>query len=214
MRNLMAYSVVRWGLFLFLVIVLPERGCPETGAPETGAPQTGAPDEKLPIGFEDTNGDGINRLFRDANGDGVNDVDGKSYAHEFRFEDANGDGINDLWADADGDGVNDLAGRFEKRKEKWVDEDGDGIADENVRPFKGKAFKKYILDADHDGKNDITGEPVSEMLLKFNGDRIERTRDKRMRMDRFIDRDGDGIADNREDRMLRRILEAKKKGKK
>jgi hypothetical protein len=178
-------------------------------APGPGHPQTGAAGLKPVIGFEDTNGDGVNRLFHDANGDGVNDVDGKPYPHEFKFTDANGDGINDLWVDADGDGVNDLAARFETGKRNWMDEDGDGIADENPRPLRGRYLKKYVLDADHDGKNDVTGEPVSQMIVRFQGDRLEGIRQRRM--DRFIDRDGDGIDDNRERRALKRILNAKRK---
>jgi len=187
-----------------MVLAWPVRGWSQTG--EQGAGPG--------IGFEDTDGDGINLRFRDFNGDGVNDLDGKPYPHEFGFEDADGDGINDLWADADGDGVNDLAGRFENRRRKWADEDGDGIADEEVRPLKGGAYSKYILDADHDGKNDITGEAISKMRLNFIGDKLERIRERRMRMDRFIDRDGDGISDSRGAGNVVRKMEAKKKGKK
>jgi hypothetical protein len=49
---------------------------------ESARSQTGASEAHPAIGFDDTDGDGINRLFRDANGDGMNDVDGKSYPHE------------------------------------------------------------------------------------------------------------------------------------
>jgi len=187
-----------------LALAWPERGWSRTDEPGTGSG----------IGFEDTDGDGINLRFRDSNGDGINDVDGRPYPHEFGFEDANGDGINDLWADGDGDGVNDLAGRFENRKGKWADEDGDGIEDEDVRPLKGGAFRKHILDADHDGKNDVTGESIAQMRLKFTGDKLERIRQRRMRMDRFIDRDGDGISDGRGAGNVIRRMEGKKKGKK
>ncbi|MBN1782626.1 hypothetical protein JW948_15935 [bacterium] len=175
------------------------------------------------IGFEDADQNGINDLFCDADGDGVNDVNGQSYAHSFKFEDKNQDGRNDLWADADGDGVNDLLNRFQNAQ-PWMDMDGDGIQDEGAGVLRGQALKAHVLDMNRDGKNDITGENVTDTSLggyrygsvdEENGvsgrsfvdtdgdglyDRISGSgtgRQSARGVDVFIDQDGDGIADER-----------------
>jgi len=182
--------------------------------------------EQFP-GFVDANGDGVNDLFVDRNGDGINDVTGKPYPHQFRFQDKNGDGINDLWVDKDGDGVNDLIVQVEfgKKGPKWVDVDGDGIQDRDVTLLlpPGRLWH-HVLDANHDGKNDITGLPyrgpmgimgyrfgrVDEEIGKVYKHFVDKNHDgmhdsalkygwQRLgpRVDVFIDRDGDGICDDR-----------------
>ena len=40
-----------------------------------------------PIGYVDSNKDGVNDRFADADGNGVNDVTKKSYPHHFQFKD-------------------------------------------------------------------------------------------------------------------------------
>ena len=192
------------------------------------------------VGFVDQNRDGINDLFSDVNGDGINDKTGKSYQHSFEFEDKNGDGINDLWVDSDGDGVNDRLGEVLKKMSQWIDRDGDGILDEEVGQLRGKGLKLHVLDVNGDGCNDVTGNRYTgrdlygyrygnvdeEMDLKdpdfldkdgdgmndrFKERSLTRQQD-RERMDRFIDADGDGIADDRGLERMRR--NGGKKGKK
>jgi hypothetical protein len=144
-------------------------------------------------GWLDADGDGRHDLFADANGDGINDLNGQPYAHRFGWTDANGDRLNDWYCDADGDGVNDLETEFRDR-------DGDG-RDDNV------------LDLDADGRNDVTGLAYGRNDL--HGDQFGFLRDgvawvdedgdgfpdapadpgRRGREDRFVDRDGDGMAD-------------------
>ncbi len=184
-----------------------------------------------PFGFVDLNRDGLNDHFQDVNGDGINDIDTKAYRHHFKFEDRNKDQINDLWIDRDGDGVNDLILPLLKQKGKaphqpWIDRDGDGIQDANVRPTFKANLSEFVLDANQDGKNDITGveyddqnaggyrygmidEEENQAIVKFtdkNGDgmhdpfakRWENNKGKHgQRQDVFIDNDGDGIADDR-----------------
>jgi len=156
-----------------------------------------------PRGFLDRNKDGINDWFRDADGDGINDVDNQPFPHRFRFADQDRNGLNDLFIDEDGDGVNDL-------KTDFVDYDGDGWNDN-------------ILDNNKDWINDITGEIYNRrnlrggrygFILEERGIRVKDFVDKdndghddrfnqggpgmrRRRMDHFVDRDGDGICDDR-----------------
>ena len=144
-------------------------------------------------GWIDQDGDGRHDLFRDADGDGRNDVDAQSYAHLFAWSDTDGDRLNDRYRDADGDGVNDLLTDFR-------DDNGDG-RDDNV------------LDVDGDGRNDITG--LAYERGDLHGDRFGFVREgaawvdedgdgfpdeavgpgRQGREDRFLDRDGDGMAD-------------------
>jgi len=121
-----------------------------------------------PIGWVDKNQDGINDLFRDANGDGINDVTQKPYPHNFQFVDANKDGTNDVFIDADGDGVNDLIAEHK-----------------NLIP---------VIDSDHNGKNDITGQPYS--VKNWGGEKYGFWDEQkgRIRMG-FVDENGDGIDD-------------------
>ena len=143
------------------------------------------------VGFTDTDGDGVNDRYCDADGDGVNDRDGKRYRRMFRYEDADGDGLNDHWRDANGDGVNDLV--IPDPEEAWTDSDGDGIADDDGPVLSGKALRGHVLDADGDGRNDVTGEIISKMRVgSWTGSRKTGSD-----MDRFIDTDGDGMADDR-----------------
>jgi hypothetical protein len=181
---------------------------------------------RLSAGFVDADRDGINDRFADADGDGVNDVTGLPYTRHFAFRDSDGDGINDLWKDADGDGVNDWLGRDQKDLQREVDRDGDGIPDTVVGGIRGRELMAYVLDTDGDGRNDITGEAYSGRDLggyrkgcmdeergvlehRFrdeNGDGmhdgfVQRLRERHGQghpaFDRFIDADGDGIADDR-----------------
>ncbi|MCK5145509.1 hypothetical protein KAR48_02070 [bacterium] len=181
-------------------------------------------------GWVDANRDGINDVFVDADGNGKNDIDGASYTLPFPFRDENSDGINDLWKDVDGDGVNDYLGELLKAMSRWTDSDGDGILDRVQGSLRGRALMQHVLDADKDGKNDITGlayngrdilgyrygnvdEETGKIDIDFadtNSDGMndhfntpERQKSvNRGRMDRFFDADGDGIAD---DRGLRRM---------
>ena len=192
------------------------------------------------IGFIDQNTDGINDLFVDTNGDGINDVTGKSYPHAFKYVDGDKDNRNDLWADSDGDGVNDKLGEFQKKSMQWIDLDGDGIIDSEAGGLKGKALKAHVLDINKDGKNDITGERYSGRDLQgyrfgnvyeemgitdpdftdTNGNSMNDNFEKEIsigkhgkdKLDFFIDRNGDGIAD---DKGLGKIKNrGKQKGKK
>lgn len=136
-----------------------------------------------PIGFIDTDGDGVNDRFRDADGNGINDVDQQAYAHHFSFADENKDGINDYFRDEDGDGVNDWGGRY-------IDADGDGFIDN-------------IIDADDDKHNDITGEKYDRRGLR--GWRYGRFFEERGHsLKHFVDRNGDGMHDGLE-RLHRRF---------
>lgn len=176
-------------------------------------------------GFVDANRDGVNDLFTDADGNGINDVTGASYPHHFKFADADGDRVNDLWVDSDGDGVNDLLAGIQARQMHWVDIDGDGIAETQKGALRGRALKEHVLDTNRDGLNDITGEAYSGRTLSgykygnvheelglsdsdfidangdgmndhFSGGKMLRGFQRGQR-DLFIDRDGDGIADDR-----------------
>jgi len=191
-------------------------------------------------GYVDQDRNGVNDYFFDANGDGKNDVTNQSYPHHFLFEDKNGDGLNDLWQDTDGDGVNDLLGEFEKKSKRWVDLDGDGIMDEEAGGMRGQALKMHVLDMDGDGLNDITGQGYSGKDLKgyryglvneemgmsdskFSDENGDGMNDRftarehsfgrgQQQMDIFIDKDGDGVADDRGMGVIRG--KGKKKGKK
>ncbi|MBN1348237.1 hypothetical protein JXJ21_02405 [candidate division KSB1 bacterium] len=151
------------------------------------------------IGYEDKNHDGINDRFADANGDGKNDVTLRAYAHTFKFEDKNNDGLNDLWIDKDGDGVNDLFVRILKHKGitpkiPWVDKDGDGIQDTNVDPQFDVDLSEFVLDADQDKKNDITGLEIShDNVMGYRYGVVDEENNKEIA--RFVDKDSDGMHD-------------------
>jgi len=152
------------------------------------------------LGYVDANRDGLNDRFRDANGDGVNDVDLKPYRHVFQFQDQNQDGLNDLWRDQDGDGVNDLLvaclkTRGIKPKTPWIDRDGDGVLDADVRPRFAVDLAEFVLDADHDGKNDVTGLEINlANALGYRYGCVDEETDQQIR--KFMDKDGDGMHDS------------------
>lgn len=151
------------------------------------------------IGYQDLNRDGVNDLFRDANGDGINDVTREPYPHQFRWLDQNQDGSNDLWRDQDGDGVNDLLAELLQKKARngrrpWIDRDGDGIIDEDITLQVDVDLNEVVLDADGDGKNDITGlELRSNNAMGYRYGCIDEEQNKAI--SRFEDRDGDGMND-------------------
>lgn len=123
--------------------------------------------------FIDRNQDGINDWFVDKNGDGINDSDQKKYPHNFIFLDENQDGINDVFTDQDGDGVNDL--------------------DNQNYP---------VIDFDNDQINDITGLPYQKNF--YNGYRFGFViEEKRIRIEKYLDRDGDGMYDRIQDHFFR-----------
>ncbi len=142
-------------------------------------------------GWVDVDADGRHDRFRDADGDGINDVNGLAYAHHFAWADRDKDRLNDLFRDADGDGVNDLA-------------------------RKGESRPADVLDADGDQHNDVTG--LKYTASELHGEQFGFVREgsggavwvdedgdgfpdrpagagRGGREDRFIDRDGDGLAD-------------------
>lgn len=94
---------------------------------------------QTPYGFRDADKDGVNDLFRDADGDGLDDVTGKAYLHVYPYCDSDKDGKNDFFQDADGNGKNDL-----------------------FKPGKriGDVFLRLFLDANDDGRNDVTGDHI------------------------------------------------------
>ncbi len=186
--------------------------------PFPGRAQSLSPSEEA-RSFVDSDHNGINDLFADADGNGVNDVTGLPYPHMFHFIDEDGDGRNDAWADLDGDGVNDRLREILSRT--WVDRDGDGILDATPMKIHKKDLSKYILDTDQDGKNDITGDhfsrsdlhgyrfgcvseetgEVDSRFIDSDGDGMcdrfhPMDRGEKKQMDVFMDRDGDGIADD------------------
>lgn len=131
----------------------------------------GAAEQELltpPFGFSDKDSDGVNDLFRDADGNGTDDVTGKAYRHSFQYRDNDNDGKNDLFQDANGDGVND----------KFI-----------PGTHSGRRGIIYSLDADKDGRNDVTGSSVpSKGFGRHSGNG---------QWDDFLDEDGDGIDDRR-----------------
>ncbi|MBN1290217.1 MAG: hypothetical protein JXB48_00125 [Candidatus Latescibacteria bacterium] len=142
--------------------------------------------------YQDTDGDGVNDLFRDADGDGVNDVTGKPYRHNYTFNDANGDGINDSFIDADGDGINDLMSneQYEGKVKSYyaIDFDSDGINDVTGKYYQFRARQNGFLDENADGIRDThegsENPPGQEQKDLSNNDTFE-------------DEDGDGINDGR-----------------
>jgi len=151
------------------------------------------------VGYRDKNHDGINDRFTDANGDGFNDVTQKMYPHSFKFEDKNKDGKNDLWIDKDGDGVNDLMATILKNrgiqaKTDWVDRNGDGLLDEDVMPKYATDLSEFVLDENHDNKNDITGLEVrADNTMGYRYGYIDEERNKAI--NKFIDKNEDGMHD-------------------
>jgi hypothetical protein len=171
--------------------------------------------------FVDANGDGINDLtqqsyrhsfqFEDKNQDGINDL----------WVDRDGDGVNDLlvfclkkqgirpqieWLDQDGDGIIDAEAQptFKADLRQFVlDEDSDGKNDvtglemkySNVMGFRygrideelNQELKKF-QDKNGDGMSDQLDTRLAQIMKKGNGMRQH---------DLFIDRDGDGLADDR-----------------
>jgi len=156
--------------------------------------------------------------YRDADGDGKNDITGKPYSHQFRFVDADGDGINDIFRDANGDGNNDIARINGKngdrdKAEGSIDANGDGVNDitEKRKAPLQKTRQKFI-DENADGLSDQTAKETSE-----------KPRIRGRKVDRFTDRDGDGINDGRgleranRDRVIEmenRITKGKEKSRK
>jgi hypothetical protein len=195
----------KWKVFPVLVIL----SAPVGAFGQADGTESGPRQDSVPIGFQDGDGDGLNDLFRDADGDGVNDVNGTAYRHRFGFKDRDKDGVNDLWSDADGDGVNDLVPGATPGA--WVDEDGDGIGDALPAGPPGLGLRKRVLDTDRNGKNDVTGEDISAM--KAGRGRFGQQGGAVRRMDRFIDRDGDGIADDRARGNLLRQIRKQKRGR-
>lgn len=165
------------------------------GEVRAAAPGAAAADSVGPpvatAGWVDADADGRHDRFRDADGDGTNDVDGLAYAHHFAWLDRDRDRLNDLFRDADGDGVNDLARRGESRPADVLDADGDQRNDvtglkytsselhgEQFGYVREGAGATVWVDEDGDGFPDRPGGAG-----------------RGGREDRFIDRDGDGLAD-------------------
>ncbi|MFZ5517097.1 MAG: hypothetical protein ACOY90_10695 [Candidatus Zhuqueibacterota bacterium] len=156
------------------------------------------------VGYVDKNKDGINDLFADGNGDGVNDVSNLQYAHQFQYQDKNNDGVNDLWRDKDGDGINDLMiailkARGIRPEIPWVDHDGDGLQDSGVKAVFKADLSEFVLDADSDGANDISGiRFASDNTMGYRYGCIdEETSDEPYS---FKDKNGDGMHDSFADR--------------
>lgn len=176
----MKRTVLTLTTICFLVVANAYGQNAEDTKKETVAPKKETAIEKKFIGFEDKNDDGINDKFLDANGDGRNDFDDKEYPHKFKFKDANKDRINDLWVDRDGDGVNDLGSKL-KGKER-------------------QDIHRNVVDADEDGRNDITGEFYDKIKHNWKGeDRGFWDESKGKLRGRLLDEDGDGIDDRLED---------------
>ncbi len=172
------------------------------------------------IGFEDKTKDDINDRFQDANGDGVNDVTRKPYLHKFQFIDTNQDGINDLWIDRDGDGVNDLSHKLSKGGQSDIDKcildfNKDGINDITGFKYKKEDFMGHAFGFIDEKTGKIQGKFIDE---NGNGldDRMEMTRwrNRQRNRDIFIDEDGDGICDGRNDKLRRHRSARKHKGDK
>ena len=163
---------------------------------EDSVAQSKLADSKV-IGYVDKNKDGINDRFADANGDGINDVTKMSYPHDFKFKDVNKDGINDIWQDRDGDGVNDIAIVLAKANKdyaiSWYDSDGDGLPNFDPTQVKIKNIKRYILDVNNDGKNDITGRSYKKSLSGYRYGKIIEENNSEYK--KFMDKDGDGMDD-------------------
>lgn len=180
-------------IFLLIVISFYIFGPPIRGQTKD------KPVQSRPIGYVDANRDGINDLFHDADGDGKNDVTLMDYKHHFQFVDKNKDGLNDLWLDKDGDGVNDLlrallAKRGIKPQKPWIDKDGDGILDADVLPKYKTNLRRFVLDADRNGKNDITGLDLrDDNSMGYRFGLIDEESNKKIK--KFVDKNGDGMFD-------------------
>lgn len=108
-----------------------------------------------------------------------------------------------------------------------VDYDGDGLIDEEVLSIPDKELKNFVIDVDQNGQNDITGESYSssdiqghaygqdnatgrgqtgsESQASDNANQGSTSRGNGLgrSVDRFIDLDGDGIADDRQNNRLK-----------
>lgn len=181
----------------FLLILYSNKICPQNLSDI---------DSTATIGFVDKNKDGTNDLFHDSNGDGINDVTQKPYSHNFKFEDKDDNKINDLWIDDDGDGVNDLMNTLLKQrqsntKSSWIDMDGDGIQDGDGNKLDGVNLKKFVVDMNNDGKNDITGIEYNEdFVFGYRFGVIDEERGKKL--SKFIDDNKDGMHDRYAKRLL------------
>ena len=188
--------------------------------------------------FRDANGDGKNDVtndpyphsfkFEDKNKDGLNDL----------WLDKDGDGVNDLivarlkqkgirpkisWIDKDGDGIldADVQPRFEADLTQFVlDSNQDGKNDVTGLEFKrdnclgyrygcideemNKQIKKFI-DKNGDGMYDHFASRLMRDMGQQGGKRPH---------DYFIDRDGDGIADDRGFGTMRKDRARHQRGKK
>ncbi|MCF7885608.1 MAG: hypothetical protein K9M80_03850, partial [Candidatus Marinimicrobia bacterium] len=115
---------------------------------------------------------GINDNFQDADGDGVNDLSAK-------YIDNNSDGKNDNVIDQNGDWINDITGLiYNKRTAR-------GSRYGFVLEELGQKVKKY---ADTDGDGHFDEHP---------GRGSGQGRGRGKGFDKFIDEDGDGIADGK-----------------
>ena len=154
-------------------------------------------DGTLFLGYKDDDRNGVNDIFVDANGDGVNDIDKTAVYADIKFEDADNDGVNDLFSDMDGDGVNDIY--LLSKKMPVIDNNKDGIND-----ITGLKYKKGFYNGS------LTGFAIEERGIWFDdfkdddndfGDDEVKNDFSFNKMDSFIDEDGDGICDNRENKM-------------
>lgn len=160
-------------------------------AAQGAAPADSAGPPVAAAGWLDSDGDGRHDRFRDANGDGINEVTGLAYAHRFAWADRDQDRLNDLFRDADGDGVNDLARKGESRPTDVLDVDGDGRNDVTGIEYTPTALHGERFGCVQEGAGGVVwvdedgdGFPDKPAASGRGG-----------REDRFIDRDGDGLAD-------------------
>lgn len=187
--------------------------------------------------FVDANGDGKNDVddkpyahkfkFLDENEDGLNDL----------WQDRDGDGVNDLypeqlkkkgikarlpWIDKDGDGLidPDVKPKFDvDLREFALDEDGDGKND-----ITGCEITEDNLMGYRYGNIDEENDKVITKFEDENGDGMHDQFEKRLDQDLkqaargqgndyFIDRDGDGIADDRGFGQLKNQARQRNRGK-
>ena len=154
-------------------------------------------DGTLFLGYKDADRNGVNDIFVDSNGDGVNDIDKTAVCADMKFEDADDDGVNDIFVDMDGDGINDIY--LLSKNMPVIDTNKDGIND-----ITGMKYKKGFYNGS------LTGFAIEERgiwLDDFKDDDNDFTDDEIKnefsinKMDSFVDEDGDGICDNRENKM-------------
>ena len=153
-------------------------------------------------GFIDKNQDGINDVFRDADGDGINDINNQPYEHDFIFIDENNDGINDNFQDADGDGVNDLSAEYidrngDGKNDNVIDHNGDWINDitgiiYNKRSSRGSRYGFVLEEIGQKVKNYVDSDGDGHF-----DDHPGKGSGRGRGFDKFVDEDGDGIADGK-----------------